>query len=102
MSSAVAQTQEIVLQVENLCVDFSVKGRQVRILSDISFALRRGETLGIIGESGCGKSMTALALLRMVPSPPGRITAGRVLLDGEDLAAVSEKRIRSIAAGRSP
>lgn len=99
MTGATADTQDVVLSVENLCVDFIVKGRQVRILSDISFALRRGETLGIIGESGCGKSMTALALLRMVPSPPGRISAGRVLLNGEDLVRVPEKRIRSIRGG---
>ena len=98
-SGAMADSHDDVLRVENLCVDFSVKGRQVRILSDISFSLRRGETLGIIGESGCGKSMTALALLRMVPSPPGRITAGRVLLKGEDLVQVSEKRIRGIRGG---
>ena len=95
-AGATLASHDIVLRVENLCVDFSVKGRQVRILSDISFALRRGETLGIIGESGCGKSMTALALLRMVPSPPGRISAGRVLLNGEDLVQVPEKRIRGI------
>ena len=69
------------------------------MLSDISFTVARGETLGIIGESGCGKSMTALALLRMIPSPPGRITAGRVLLNGEDLIQVSEKRIRGIRGG---
>ena len=99
MAGAIADSQDVVLRVENLCVDFSVKGRQVRILSDVGFALRRGETLGIIGESGCGKSMTALALLRMVPSPPGRISAGRVLLNGEDLVRVSEKRIRSIRGG---
>ena len=99
MASAMADTRDVVLRVENLCVDFGVKGRQVRILSDISFSLHRGETLGIIGESGCGKSMTALALLRMVPSPPGRITAGRVLLNGEDLVQVSEKRIRGIRGG---
>ena len=99
MASATADSQDVVLRVENLCVDFSVKGRQVRILSDVGFALRRGETLGIIGESGCGKSMTALALLRMVPSPPGRISAGRVLLNGEDLVRVSERRIRSIRGG---
>ena len=80
-SGAMADSHDDVLRVENLCVDFSVKGRQVRILSDISFSLRRGETLGIIGESGCGKSMTALALLRMVPSPPGRITALRERAD---------------------
>ena len=98
-ADTIADVQDVVLSVENLCVDFSVKSRQVRILSDIGFSLRRGETLGIIGESGCGKSMTALALLRMVPSPPGRITAGRVLLNGEDLVQVSEKRIRGIRGG---
>ena len=98
-AGAATDSHNVVLRVENLCVDFRVKGREVRILSDVSFALRRGETLGIIGESGCGKSMTALALLRMVPSPPGRITAGRVLLNGEDLVRVSERRIRGIRGG---
>ena len=87
---------DAILQVEDLTVDFDVRGRSVNILAGVSFALRRGETLGVIGESGCGKSMTALALLRMVPSPPGRISAGRVLLEGEDLLQASRKRIGSI------
>ena len=83
--SAVLDRQEIsVLSVEGLTVDFDVKGRSVNILSEVSFDLKSGETLGIIGESGCGKSMTALALLRMIPSPPGRITGGKVLLNDED------------------
>ncbi len=87
---------DVILRVEDLSVDFDVRGRSVNILAGVSFVLRRGETLGIIGESGCGKSMTALALLRMVPSPPGRISAGRVLLEGEDLLQASGKRIASI------
>ena len=91
--------QDAVLEVDGLCVDFAVRRRQVRVLSDIGFTVARGETLGIIGESGCGKSMTALALLRMIPSPPGRISAGRVRLNGEDLLQVSEKRIRAIRGG---
>ena len=91
--------RDTVLEVEGLCVDFTIRKRQVRVLSDISFTVARGETLGIIGESGCGKSMTALAMLRMIPSPPGRITAGRVLLNGEDLIQVPEKRIRGIRGG---
>ena len=94
-----AAPDDTVLEVDGLCVDFTVRKRQVRVLSDISFTVGRGETLGIIGESGCGKSMTALALLRMIPSPPGRITAGRVLLHGEDLIQVSERRIRGIRGG---
>ncbi len=96
---SLVESQDAVLNVENLCVDFTIKGKQVRILSDINFTLRRGETLGIIGESGCGKSMTALALLRMVPSPPGWISAGRVVLNGEDLVQATEKRIRNIRGG---
>jgi len=58
-----------VLRVEDLSVDFDVRGRSVNILAGVNFDLNRGETLGIIGESGCGKSMTALALLQMIPSP---------------------------------
>jgi len=84
------------LQVENLTVDFDVKRRSVNILAGINFNLARGETLGIIGESGCGKSMTALALLRMVPSPPGHISGGKVLLDNEDLLQATKKRINSV------
>ncbi len=96
MNDNKANSENTVLNVENLCVDFQIKGKQVQILCDISFTLERGETLGIIGESGCGKSMTALALLGMVPSPPGWISAGRVLLNGEDLVQVTEKRMRNI------
>lgn len=96
MSEIATVAGPTVLRVEDLTVDFDVKGRTANILAGVSFGVRRGETLGIIGESGCGKSMTALALLRMVPSPPGRISAGRVILGEEDLLAVTEKRIRSI------
>jgi len=85
-----------VLEVEGLTVDFDVQGGTVNVLAGVDFSLARGKTLGVIGESGCGKSMTALALLRMVPSPPGRVTAGRVLLNGEDLVQASEKRMRSL------
>ena len=84
-----------VLDVRNLDVDFDVKGKAANILSGVSFSLHRGETLGVIGESGCGKSMTALALLRMVPSPPGRISNGEVLLDGVDLLKLSKRQINN-------
>ncbi len=95
--SAVLDGQETsVLNVEGLTVDFDIKGRSVNILSEVSFDLKSGETLGIIGESGCGKSMTALALLRMIPSPPGRITGGKVLLNDEDLLKATKNRINSI------
>jgi len=82
-----------VLRVSDLGVDFDVRGQSITVLSNVCFSLERGETLGIIGESGCGKSMTALALLRMVPSPPGKISSGEVLLNGEDLLKVSKQQM---------
>ena len=95
--NAVLKTNESrILGVEGLTVDFDVKGKSVNILSEISFDLNSGETLGIIGESGSGKSMTALALLRMIPSPPDRITAGKVLLNDENLLTATKNRINSI------
>ena len=96
MSVVLNNKESNVLSVEGLTVDFDVKGKSVNILSEISFDLRSGETLGIIGESGCGKSMTALALLRMIPSPPGRITGGKVLLNNENLLTATKNRINSI------
>lgn len=96
MPEGTIHDEDTVLRVKGLSVDFDTKGKVVNVLAGISFNLERGKTLGIIGESGCGKSMTALALLRMVPSPPGRITAGQVLLNDEDLLAVSKKRMSGI------
>ena len=96
MSVVLNNKESNVLSVEGLTVDFDVKGKSVNILSEVSFDLRSGETLGIIGESGCGKSMTALALLRMIPSPPGRITGGKVLLNDENLLTATKNRINSI------
>jgi len=94
MNNNPVNSENTVLNVENLCVDFTIRGKLIHVLSDISFTLERGKTLGIVGESGCGKSMTALALLRMVPSPPGHISSGRVELNGEDLIQLSDKEIR--------
>ena len=73
------------LRVENLTLAFRARGRSADVLNAVSFELRPGETLCLVGESGCGKSMTALAIMRLVPEP-GRIGGGRVLR-GEDLAA---------------
>ena len=87
------QTDDTVLRVSDLSVDFDVKGKSANILSQVSFSLKRGETLGVIGESGCGKSMTALALVRMVPSPPGRVSHGEVMLDDVDLLKLSKRQI---------
>ena len=68
----------------------------VKAVDGVSFNLRKGETLGIVGESGCGKSITALSVMRLVPEPPGRIIGGSVKLDGTDLLALSEEEMRGI------
>lgn len=95
-TSGVAPEQPNVLEVDGLCVEFSIRGRQVPVLSDVSFRLDHGQTLAIVGESGCGKSMTALAIMRLIPSPPGRISAGKVLFKGQNLLELSERKVRSV------
>lgn len=88
--------QEPLLEVTKLCVEFETRDGTAKVLDEVSLELRPGETLGIVGESGCGKSMTALSIMRLIPSPPGAITAGQVLLCGEDLLSLSERRMRDI------
>jgi peptide/nickel transport system ATP-binding protein len=89
-------TGQPILSVENLQVEFDTRDGVARVIHDLSFDIRSGETLGIVGESGCGKSMTALAIMRLIPSPPGRISAGTIRLEGEDLVAASEVRMREV------
>jgi peptide/nickel transport system ATP-binding protein len=71
-----------------------------RAVDDVSFRVRRGETLAIVGESGCGKSVTALSIMRLVPDPPGRIVGGSITLEGQDLLALDENRMREIRGDR--
>jgi peptide/nickel transport system ATP-binding protein len=96
MRPVIENSRESVLDVRSLCVDFDTKNGPVRVLDDISFTLNAGSTLGIVGESGCGKSMTALALMGLIPSPPGRISGGEILLHGEDLVTAGQKRLRQL------
>ena len=85
-----------VLVVRGLTVEFATRGGAARVVEDLSFELSAGRTLGIVGESGCGKSMTALALMQLVPSPPGRIVGGSVKLAGEELLGVPGARMREV------
>ncbi|GAB3625622.1 oligopeptide/dipeptide ABC transporter ATPase [Pandoraea terrae] len=84
------------LEVKDLEVEFTTSAGVARVLDKVSFALGDGETLGIVGESGCGKSMTSLAILRLIPSPPGRIVGGEIRLRGENLLDASEARIQDV------
>lgn len=87
---------EPLLAVEDLRTYLYTRNGVVKAVDGVSFTLRRGETLGIVGESGSGKSMTCLSLVRLVPSPAGRIVGGRVRLAGQDLLALSDAAMRHI------
>ncbi len=84
------------LSVEHLKTQFFTSRGVVKAVDDVSFTLRAGETLGVLGESGSGKSVTALSILRLVPSPAGRIVGGRIVLEGEDILRVSDSRMRDL------
>ena len=89
-----------ILEVEDLRVEFKTRRGVASVLNGVSFDVRAGETLCVVGESGCGKSMTALALLRLIPSPPGRIAAGQVRFDGQNLVQASQAEMRKIRGNR--
>jgi oligopeptide transport system ATP-binding protein len=91
---------EILLRVEGLKTHFFVKRGVVKAVDGVSFYLKRGEVLGLVGESACGKSVTGLSLLRLVSNPPGKIVGGRILLDGEDLLLKSEKEMRALRGSK--
>ena len=96
VSADTPATAKTVLEVEGLKTYFFVRQGVVKAADDISFSLKAGEKLAIVGESGCGKSMTALSILRLVPDPPGRIVAGSIKLDGKDLLKLSDAEMRKI------
>ena len=84
------------LEVRNLRTEFATRAGVVRAVDDVSFDVRAGETVALVGESGCGKSVTALSIMRLVPAPAGRITAGGVRFKGRDLLALPEGEMRAV------
>ena len=99
-TAAVDRDNAAVLEVADLCTYFSTRWGTVKAVDGVSFTLRRGETLGIVGESGCGKSVTMLSLMRLVPTPPGEIVNGRILLEGQDLLQLSEHEMSKVRGSR--
>ena len=91
---------DAVLSVEGLTVSFATEHGRVRVTEDVSFHVGARETVGLVGESGCGKSVTALSIMRLIPDPPGRIDGGRVLFDGQDLASMTEDEMSDIRGNR--
>ena len=84
------------LEIRDLRVSFQTEAGVARAVDNVSLDVRPGETLGVVGESGCGKTVTALSILRLVQEPPGRIDGGQILYKGEDLLALSERDIRRV------
>ncbi len=87
---------DVLLSVEDLETRFYTDGGVVKAVDGVSYKIRRGRTLGVVGESGCGKSVTALSIMRLIPDPPGKIVGGRILFDGEDLVQIPMSRMRKI------
>jgi peptide/nickel transport system ATP-binding protein/oligopeptide transport system ATP-binding protein len=87
------------LDVRDLAVAFDTDGGAVHAVNGVSYTLHEGETLGIVGESGSGKSVHVLAMLGLIPRPPGRITGGQVLFEGRDLLALKERELRKVRGG---
>lgn len=88
------------LEVKGLKTQFFTKDGVVKAVDGISFYVNQGETLGIVGESGCGKSVSMLSVMRLIPQPPGKIGAGEVLFDGQDLLKLSDDEIRQVRGNK--
>jgi len=89
-------SQTPVLDVKQLQTTFFSTDGEIPAVDQISFSVNKGEILGIVGESGCGKSVTSLSIMKLIPQPPGKITNGEIWLNGENLVQASEKRMREI------
>jgi oligopeptide transport system ATP-binding protein len=87
---------EPLLEVRDLRTQFFTQDGVVKAVDGVSFHLMPGETLGLVGESGCGKSITALSIMRLIPSPPGKIVSGEIIFEGEDILRMNDDEMRSI------
>ena len=92
--------EETLLKVDTLSTWFYTDDGIVKAVNDVSFSLNKGHTLGIVGESGCGKSITSLSVMRLIDSPPGKIVGGKIVFKGEDLLAKSEEEMRRVRGKR--
>ena len=93
-------TDAPLLEDRNLKTYFHTPGGGLRAVDDVSFEARRGETLGIVGESGCGKSVTCLSVLRLVQTPPAKYEGGETVFDGNDILKMYKKKLFEMRGGR--
>jgi peptide/nickel transport system ATP-binding protein len=95
----VADRSEYLLEIRNLITEFDTDEGRVRAVDDISFNIKPGETLGVVGESGCGKSVTALSIMQLLPQPMGQIAGGEILFDSKDLSKLATTKMEKIRGG---
>ncbi len=88
------------LEVDALSVSFATDAGRARVVEEVSFAIRSGETVGLVGESGCGKSVTAMSIMRLIPSPPSHVEGGRIRFQGNDLLTLGSAEMRAIRGDR--
>ena len=88
------------LDIQNLKTYFSVRGQTAKAVDDINLTIQAGQTLGLVGESGCGKSVTAHSIIQLIPDPPGKIMGGKIFFEGDNLLEYSEKKMRKIRGNR--
>jgi oligopeptide/dipeptide ABC transporter ATP-binding protein len=91
---------DALLSIQNLVTTFRTEDGVLKAVDDVSFDLPRGKTLGVVGESGCGKSVTALSVMRLIPNPPGNISAGKIFYQGKDLLTETEPAMRKIRGNK--
>ncbi|MCK5344382.1 MAG: ABC transporter ATP-binding protein, partial [Candidatus Heimdallarchaeota archaeon] len=87
---------EILLDVKNLSTYFYTDDGVVKAVENVSFSLEKGQTLGLVGESGCGKSVSSYSIMQLIPMPPGKIVSGEILFKGENLLKYNERQMRRI------
>lgn len=94
-----SESNDNLLEVDKLITSFDTDRGMLRAVDQVSFSVPRGKTVGIVGESGCGKSVTAMSIVRLLPQPAGRILGGQVMFNGRDLVRASDKEMRSVRGG---
>ncbi|MDO9462329.1 MAG: ATP-binding cassette domain-containing protein, partial [Deltaproteobacteria bacterium] len=93
-------TPQPLLSVQDLKTYFYTEEGTIKAVDGVSFTVGKGETVCVVGESGCGKSVTALSILRLIPDPPGRIVSGSILFDGQDIMKLEEEDLRRLRGRR--
>ena len=93
---AIQEGDELVLDVQNLTVHYELEEETVYAINDVSLSLRKGQTIGLVGETGAGKTTTALAILQLVPDPPGVIKQGKITVCGHDMSSMTTKQLETI------